>query len=363
MAITVALAGGGTGGHVFPALVIADTIRKSQPAARVIFVGTEHGLESRLVPRAGYPLDFVPARPLAGRGWSARLRGLATLARGTLRARRLLRRNQVHLVIGIGGYASFPVVAAALTLRIPTAILEPNARPGLANRVLGRFARAIFVDFEEATSGFPHQKVHRVGTPTRAIPSRRDSPGSPGIVRLLVLGGSQGARTLNRAMMASLEQLGERDGFRITHQTGSRQHDNVKHAYESRKVAADVVAFLDDVPARLSASDLVVARAGAGTIAEICAAGVPSILVPYPFAANDHQMANAQALERTGGCVVVPDREALVRLVKEIRALAQDSSRRRLIGLAAHQLSRPDAAEQIWKICSAWIPGARGTQA
>jgi UDP-N-acetylglucosamine--N-acetylmuramyl-(pentapeptide) pyrophosphoryl-undecaprenol N-acetylglucosamine transferase len=363
MAVNVVLAGGGTGGHVFPALALAEAIRKEEPIANVRFLGTESGLESRVVPEAGYPLDVVPARPVVGRSWIERLRALASLASGVLHARRLLRKLRSDVVIGVGGYASVPAVVAAVTLGIPTAILEPNARPGRANRILGRFARAVFVQFGEAASGFQAAKVHQVGTPVRAMPERTDRSPSADIVRLLILGGSQGARSINRAIIASLGALGERDGFRITHQTGERDLEEVRRAYGEAGGSAEIVPFLQDMPERLTRSDLVVARAGAGTIAELCAAGVPSILVPYPFAADDHQMANARALERVGGCLVVPDAVVLEQLGGEIRALAQDADRRRRIGDAARQLAAPDAAQQIWKICSAWISTAPGAVA
>jgi UDP-N-acetylglucosamine--N-acetylmuramyl-(pentapeptide) pyrophosphoryl-undecaprenol N-acetylglucosamine transferase len=360
MAVNVVLAGGGTGGHVFPALALAEAIRKEEPIANVRFLGTESGLESRVVPQAGYPLDVVPARPVVGRRWTERVQALGSLALGILHARRLLRRLRGDLVIGVGGYASVPAVVAAVTLGIPTALLEPNARPGRANRLLGRFARAVFVQFEEAASGFPAAKVHRVGTPVRAMPERTEPFPAVDTVRLFILGGSQGARSINRAIIASLDRLGERDGFRITHQTGERDLEEVQRAYREADVSAEVVPFLQDVPERLSRSDLVVARAGAASVAELCAAGVPSILVPYPFAADDHQMANARALERVGGCIVVPDAGVVEQLAGEIRGLAQDADRRRRIGDAAHQLAVPDAAEQIWKICSAWISAAPG---
>jgi UDP-N-acetylglucosamine--N-acetylmuramyl-(pentapeptide) pyrophosphoryl-undecaprenol N-acetylglucosamine transferase len=359
MALTVVLAGGGTGGHVFPAVALAETIRKCEPEAQVRFMGTSRGLEARIVRSAGYVLDLVPARPLLGQGLLAKLRGLAAIARGVVSARRVLRRVAPDLVLGMGGYASVPTVVAALSLRIPVGLLEPNARPGRANRWLGRFVRTVFVQFEEAERYFPKGKARRTGIPVREI-ARAQQPAEAGTVSLLVFGGSQGARSVNRAVTAGLDQLGERDGFRITHQTGEADLDFVKAAYADAGVRAEIAPFFDDLTERLGSADLVVSRAGASTVAEICMAGVASVLVPYPYAADDHQMANARALERVDGCRVVPDAVVANELAATVRALAQDPAKLRRMGDAAARLAAPAAAEQIWDACVEWIPRARG---
>lgn len=354
MALAVVLAGGGTGGHIFPALALADAIRKREPGVRVQFVGTEGGLETRHVPAAGYPLDLVPSRPVLGKGPLAALHGIVSLLRGVVHARRLLRQAQADLVIGVGGYASVPTVTAALLAGVPTALLEPNARAGRANRLLGRFARAVFVQFEEALGYFPRGRAHLLGFPVRAMP-RGNSGSSEDVLRLLVLGGSQGARSLNRAIAAVLDQLSERDGFRITHQTGAAHFEEVRTAYEQAGVRAELAPFYEDVPERLAQADLVVARAGAATVAELCMAGAPSILVPYPYAADDHQLANARDLERAGACLVIPDAELAQRLAPEVRALAADAPRRQRMAEAAAQRALPDAAERIWEMCRSWL--------
>jgi len=354
MALAVVLAGGGTGGHIFPALALAEVIRKREPGAHVVFVGTERGLETRHVRSAGYPLELVPSRPVLGGGPFSALLALGTLMRGIVHARRLLRRLNADLVIGIGGYASVPTVSAALLSRIPTALIEPNARAGRANRLLGRFARAIFVQFEEALSCFPRGRGQLVGFPVRAIP-RGNKQAPESVLRLLVLGGSQGARSLNHALMGILDQLSERDGFRITHQTGELDYEEVRAAYERAGVSAEIAAFFKDLPERLAHVDLVIARAGAATVAELCEAGLPSILVPYPYAADDHQMANARDLERAGACLVIPDAELGERLANEVRTLAQDAPRRRRMAEAATKRALPDAAERIWETCRGWL--------
>ena len=350
MALAVVLAGGGTGGHIFPALALADAIRRREPDVRVHFVGTEHGLEASHVRAAGYPLEFVASRPLLGRGAGAALRALYTLLRGMLQARRILRRLHAQLVIGVGGYASVPTVAAAALTRTPTALLEPNARPGRANRLLGRFSREIFVQFDEARGYFPRDRTHLLGYPVRTF-KRTEAAAPDGALRLLVLGGSQGAHSINRAMCGLLGQLDAAESFRITHQTGARDYEDVKTAYAQAGVQAEIAAFFDDVLERLDAADLVVARAGAATIAELCATGTASILAPYPYAADDHQMANARELERAGASLVLPDGELSEKLAPAIRALAADPDRRHRMAAAAAGRARPDAAERIWDRC------------
>jgi UDP-N-acetylglucosamine--N-acetylmuramyl-(pentapeptide) pyrophosphoryl-undecaprenol N-acetylglucosamine transferase len=355
MALVVLIAGGGTGGHVYPAIALADAIHKACPRAVVRLVGTERGLEARVVPAAGWPLELVSAQPVLGRGFADKLRALVALARGTVQAVRLLRRTGASLVIGVGGYASVPAVLAAALLRVPIGLLEVNARPGRANRLLGRFARGVFVQFDAAARYFPAGRCVRTGVPIRDIPEAR--PGDPSRVRLLVFGGSQGSRTLNRALTGALDQLAPRDGFRITHQTGPAHFDEVRAEYARAGVAADVAPFYDDLPERIAQADLVVSRAGAGTCAELCMAGVPSILVPLPLA-EEHQAANARALEEAGAAVVVRDDEAAARLPGEIRRLARDPELRRRMAAAAARHGQRDAAARIWSLCSAWVPQA-----
>ncbi len=367
MAIVVVMAGGGTGGHVFPALALADTIREREPRARVHFIGTERGIERRLIPNAGYPLDLVAARPVLGKGPVDLTRAALDTVRGFFRARKLLRAARADLVIGLGAYASFPTVAAAASLGLPIGLLQMDAQPGLANRILGRFARGVFVQFAETARRFAPGLARVTGIPVRRMPDtattvQRDSETEAGLVRLLVFGGSQGARSLNRAVLANLPSLDSRDGFRITHQTGSAELAAVRDAYQKAGVEADIEAFYDDMLERIAHSDLVVARAGISTIAELCAAGVASILVPHPHAAG-HQAANARVLEQAGGCVVIRDSELEARLADEVRGLARDPVRRRRMGEAAAAQSRSDAADHIWSICASWLePGPKGLE-
>jgi UDP-N-acetylglucosamine--N-acetylmuramyl-(pentapeptide) pyrophosphoryl-undecaprenol N-acetylglucosamine transferase len=360
MALVVVLAGGGTGGHIFPALALAEAIRKREPEAHVRFVGTARGLETRYVPTAGYALDLVPSAAVTGRGVVRGLLGLLVLARGTLRARRLLRDLDADLVIGVGGYASVPAVAAALTLGIPTALLEPNARPGRSNRLLGRYAKRIFVAFEDAIPFFPSGRALLTGRPVRAMP-RAMGRGNGGKLRLVVTGGSQGARAINRAVCAALPRLASVAGLEITHQTGAADLEECRAAYEAAGVHAELAAFFDDLPTRLARADLVVARAGS-TVSELCQAGVASVLVPYPFAADDHQLANARELERAGACVVVPDAELGARFEAELLALLGDRERRTRMGESALRRAKPHAAEEIWAHCRSLLGRTGGAR-
>jgi UDP-N-acetylglucosamine--N-acetylmuramyl-(pentapeptide) pyrophosphoryl-undecaprenol N-acetylglucosamine transferase len=353
MALVVVLAGGGSAGHVVPALALAEAILKADPETRVHFIGTRGGQEERLVPGAGYPLEAVPSRPVLGRSPLAMLRALVALARGVWVARRLLREMGAQLVIGTGGFASVPAVLAAVTRGIPTALIEPNARPGRANRLLGRFARRVCVQFEDALPYFPEGRALRLGFPVREIP--RGNGGSEDGLRVLVMGGSQGARSINRAWTAGLPRL--RD-LRITHQTGKLDYDEVRAAYDRAGLEAEVAPFYDDMPTRLAQTDLLVARAGASTIAELCMAGVASVLVPLPLA-DDHQLANARELERAAACAVVRNDQAPEILIDEVLRLASDPVARHRMAEAAAARAQPDAASRIWLNCRELARGAR----
>ena len=352
MALNVVIAGGGTGGHIVPALALAETIRKHEPGARVLFVGSPRGLETSMVPAAGFDLALVPSRQVLGRSPLAIAAALLVVARGTLKARPLLRQPRADLVIGVGGYASVPAVLAARTLGIPSALLEPNARPGLANRLLGRFARAVFVQFEDAIPWFPADRAILTGYPVREMPQPNGPPA--GRLEVVLTGGSQGARALNRAFVGALGRL-PTERLRITHQTGTAHADEVRAAYAEAGVEAEIAPFFDDLHARIARADLLVARSGASTCAELCASGCASILVPYPYHADDHQVANARELERSGAAVWLPEGELEARLADLLLALIGDDERRRRMGEAASRRARPDAARDIWTTCASWL--------
>ncbi len=364
-----AVAGGGPGGHVTPALAIAE-----QVAARgdeVFLLGSSHGLETRLVPDAGFELVALPARQVMGQGLVGRLRAAVSIAAGCFAARRVLRQRRPQVVVSVGGYASLPAVVAAASLGIPVALVEPNARPGRANRLMARFASRIFVHFPEAAALLSRQaddpRVLRPGIPLRralvaafGAQEKRRTPTLP--LRLLVFGGSQGARQINEIMMECASAL--RDGpFEVFHQTGEADRERVAAAYAEAGLQATVVAFERDMPSRYRESDIALCRSGALSVAELALAGLPSLLVPYPFAADDHQAANALALARVGAARVLPHRPLTAHDVMDaLSSLAASPDALVAMGEAARKLARPDAALRIVDACAALI-GRREEQA
>jgi UDP-N-acetylglucosamine--N-acetylmuramyl-(pentapeptide) pyrophosphoryl-undecaprenol N-acetylglucosamine transferase len=339
------LAGGGTGGHVIPALAIAHELKKSCQA-EILFIGTARGIENRLVPAAGYPLQLVRVGALKNVSLMTRLKTAFDLPRAVWEAGRMLNAFAPDVVIGVGGYASGPAMLAAVVKHIPTLAFEPNVVPGFANRVVARFVSAAAVHFEETAKYFRHARV--TGVPVRhaffEIAPKRD--GTP---TLLVFGGSQGAHAINQAMLRCLSVLQrEAPGIHILHQTGERDYNDAIAAYDSLTESAEVFKFIDDMPAAFARADLVVCRSGASTVAEIAAAGKPAVFVPFPRAADDHQRVNAEALARHGAAVVVEESKLEgVWLAETVAALLQDPSRLKKMSHAARELAHPNAARDI----------------
>ncbi|MGA2856707.1 MAG: undecaprenyldiphospho-muramoylpentapeptide beta-N-acetylglucosaminyltransferase [Candidatus Sulfotelmatobacter sp.] len=348
------LAGGGTGGHVIPALAIANELKKSY-SAEVLFIGTARGIENRLVPAAGYPLQLVRVGALKNVSLVTRAKTAFDLPRALWDAGRMLNQFAPNVVIGVGGYASGPAMLAAVVKHIPTLAFEPNVVPGFANRLVARFVSAAAVHFEETAKYFRHGEV--TGVPVRQaffeIPPKRD--GTPA---LLVFGGSQGAHAINEAMIRCLRVLQrEAPGIHILHQTGERDYNEALAAYQSLKEAAreaaprltfEVFKFIEDMPAAFARADLLVCRSGASTVAEITAAGKPAIFVPFPRAADDHQRINAEALANHGAAVVVEESKLEgVWLAETIAALLWDSPRLQRMSRAARELAHPNAARDI----------------
>jgi UDP-N-acetylglucosamine--N-acetylmuramyl-(pentapeptide) pyrophosphoryl-undecaprenol N-acetylglucosamine transferase len=289
------LAGGGTGGHVIPALAIAQELQRRYQA-EVLFIGTARGIENRLVPAAGFPLQLVKVGALNRVSLATRLRTALDLPRAIFAAAGMLNEFQPDVVIGVGGYASGPAMLAAILKHTPTLAFEPNLVPGFANRMVARFVSAAAVHFEQTAEHFRNAVV--TGVPVRPaffqIPKKAYSSGSP---TLLVFGGSQGARAINQAVIRSLPELTRRlPGLHMIHQTGEREYNEVQAAYAGTAISAEVHKFIDDMPAFFARADLVLCRSGASTVAEIAAAGKPAIFVPFPRAADDHQRRNAEAM-------------------------------------------------------------------
>ncbi len=340
------LAGGGTGGHVIPALAIARELKEAH-GAEILFVGTSRGIETRLVPAAGFNLELVEVGALKNVGLATRLGTLIGLPRAVVRSSRLLRAFQAGVVIGAGGYASGPAMLAAALGHIPTLAFESNVVPGFANRIIAPYVRAAAVHFEETARYFPHAVV--TGVPVRReffhLPPR--PAGSP--ATLLVFGGSQGAGALNRAVTGSLGPLRAAvPGLRIIHQTGPRDLEQVQAAYRDAGMDAQVSAFIDHMPEAFAAADLLLCRAGASTVAEVTAAGKPAIFVPFPRSADDHQLRNAEALARFGAGFLLPEGElSAEKLTVTVTALLRDRDRLLAMGAAACKLAHPDAAHRI----------------
>ena len=344
---TILVAAGGTGGHLYPGIAVADELKHRDPSLRVVFAGTPRGLESRIVSRAGYPLELLPILPLNGVGLGRTLLGLLALPWGLLCALRLVLRLRPVAVLGVGGYAGGPVALVAALLGVRTVILEPNAKPGFTNRVLRPFVDAAACAWEDARVFYGDKGV-LTGNPVRggfaALAAKTSGP----MKTVLVFGGSQGSRVLNEAMTRALSHLPGPERLRLVHQTGPAQREVVAAAYAQAGREANVVPYLDDMEGQFAAADLVVSRSGATTCAELQAAGKPAVLVPFARAADDHQRVNAQAMEAKGAAVMVEERSLTGEsLARTTLGLLQDEARLAAMGRAARSLSRPDAAARV----------------
>lgn len=345
------LAGGGTGGHLFPAISIAEEFLARDPGNEVVFAGTSKGLEARVIPDMGHPLELVSSGGMTGRG-ALRAAGAALAAcRGLVQSLGMMRRLRPDVVLGVGGYASGPVVLAAWLCRVPAAVCEQNSVPGITNRTLGRIARKVLVGFEECTRHFPAGKTAVVGNPVRRGILERASgnhrgPRAETRKTILVLGGSQGAHALNVSLPGALGILGE-SAVRVIHQTGPDDLADTAREYEGLGITAEVSGFIDDMASVYAGADLVVCRSGAGTVSELMVMGLPSVLVPYPFSAHGHQLSNARALERAGAAVVIEQGELSPESLAAVIAGLLAGDRLGEMGAAASRQARPGAAGEI----------------
>lgn len=357
------MAGGGTGGHLFPGLAVAAAFAEAVSGTQVAFAGTARGLEARVVPQRGYRLFTLPVMGLVGKGVLRRLLGLAVLPSALAAAAAVLREFRPDLVVGVGGYASAPVLFVAGLFRVPRVILEQNAVPGVTNRIFGPHVARVFLTFDAARARFKGGTFACPGNPVRAelLSAGRDKA-ADAPPHLLVFGGSQGARALNDAMLeAAPRLLADTPGLTITHQTGHADLERVRAAYEPLGRRATAVAFIDAMGEAYAAADLVVCRAGATTVAELTALGLPSVLVPYPHAAHDHQSANARLLAEAGAAVLLPQTELSgATLLKAAHDLLQNRGRLATMGAAAKALGRPDAAREIVAECLRLLPAGAG---
>jgi len=354
------IAGGGTGGHLFPGIAVAEEFLSRDPDNQVLFVGTERGIEARAVPAAGYRLELVPAAGIRGKGIVSQVRGGVMMLRGYARSRGLIREFMPDMVLGVGGYASLPMVLAARRKGVPAFIHEQNAIPGMTNRLLGRFVERVFITLAESSAYFPGSKTLLTGNPLRrqildavgpgdlepvtGAADRQKSAGED--FRLLVFGGSQGAHAINRAMADALPLLKSISGrLEITHQTGEREVGEIDSAYRRQGIRATVTPFIDDMAGAYQRSDLVICRAGATTIAEVTACGRPAILIPFPHAVDDHQRRNAEALLHKGACFMLLERDLSgEKLAGMIMQLNDDRELLRQTARLSSGMARLDAA-------------------
>lgn len=347
MRMKVMIAAGGTGGHIYPGIAVANEIMRRDPSSEVLFVGTSRGLETRIVPDNGFQLSLIHSAGLKSVGIKGTVKGVMTLPRSFVESRRLLREFRPSVVVGAGGYVSGPVLMMAVVMGIPTVVMDSNALPGFTNRRLAKFVDRAALTFNEALPYFG-KKGTVTGNPVRkeffgVKPKHRN-----GETSVLIFGGSQGARAINNAMIGALDHLnGTRETMHVVHQTGEADFDNVRIAYQEHGwETADVRPYISDMMAEFEKADILVCRAGATTCAEIAAAGKAAIMIPLPTAADDHQRKNAEAMQNAGAVkMLVQDQLTPESLASTLRELADSPDEIASMEKAARGLAREDAAE------------------
>lgn len=351
------IAGGGTGGHLFPGMAVAEEFLSRDQSYEVLFVGTGHGIEARAVPAAGYRIELITAAGIRGKGLFSQLKGATMMLYGYAQSRNILKSFKPDMVLGVGGYASLPMVLAAKGMQIPRYIHEQNAIPGMTNKLLARFANQVFITLEESAKFFPKEKTLLTGNPLRrqilnmvaADRCETSSSAPKPFFRLFVFGGSQGAHAINTAMVAALPHMEDLSGrLEICHQTGENDCAEIRAAYLKSEITSAVQPFISDMAAEYHKADLIICRAGATTIAEVTACGKACLFIPFPHAVDDHQRRNAEALLKKQACFMLLERELSgERLATMIRELMNNTETLRQTGEAAFGLARLDAARII----------------
>lgn len=344
------IAGGGTGGHLFPALAVAGAVRAMDPASEILFVGTEHGIEARIMPGTEFPIRFITARGMRSTGILNTLRGAVEAPLGVIQSLGVLREFQPTVVLGVGGYASGPTLAAAVLMRIPTAIQEQNSVMGTTNRLLSRFVDRVFLSWEDTEPAPPAETSVLVGNPVREdVLEEASSDTDNGRFHILIFGGSRGARSINLAVSENLDGLVPcASTISIRHQTGQGVADEIREKYEQAGLHAEVTEFITDMGPAYRWADLVVCRSGASSLAEITALGKAAVVIPYPYAIGDHQAKNAAVLASRGAVRVIPDADLKNgTLVREIRTLVEKPELLKTMAENSKKLGRPFAARAI----------------
>jgi UDP-N-acetylglucosamine--N-acetylmuramyl-(pentapeptide) pyrophosphoryl-undecaprenol N-acetylglucosamine transferase len=352
----IIIAGGGTGGHLFPALALTEAFKGRDPANEILLVGSQKGLETRLVAEAGHPRRTIEAVSLKGKSFWGKVRALIAVPKSLCQSWGLIHSFRPDIVLGVGGFASGPVVLAAWAMGYRTAIHEQNAFPGLSNRILGRFVDQTFISFAGSARHFPRQRSILTGNPIRKRIRQQAGEREGGMkseFTLFIFGGSQGAHRLNLAMTEALSDLREFKGrLQVIHQTGEKDYAEVQEAYRREGFMAEISPFIHDMDRAYTAADLVLCRAGASTLFELMAMGKPAILVPYPYAANNHQTLNAQTLVNAGAALLVANGDLSgAHLSRMLRQLFEHPEKLKEMGDRAAALAKPDAAETIVKLC------------
>lgn len=351
----VMLAGGGTGGHLFPGLAVAREFQKRDAKTAIVFVGTAQGIEFRVIPKEGFKLETLTVKGMKGRGLRGLLDALFGVPASVLRSLKLIAQFRPDCIIGLGGYASGPLLLAAKIKRVRCAIMEQNLRPGFTNRHLARWVDRVFTTYRDSAKSLPGANVVEAGNPVRwqKLPEvKRRAKFS-----LFVFGGSGGARRINFAVADALEKLTDlKDRIFVHHQTGQADYPAIKAKYEKLPFEAEVTPFIDKMDEAFAQADLVVCRSGASTVAELTVFGKAAILVPFPYAIYDHQRGNAEALQQQGAAEMILDQElSAERLAERVRFYFADRARLEKMAAAAKRLGRPDAAARIVDECYALV--------
>ncbi len=355
----VIIAGGGTGGHLFPGIALASFIQTKYPEAEIIFIGTEKGLEAKVIPRLGYKLKLISVRGFVGKSLNEKAKSILKLLKSISECKNIINSFSPDIVFGVGGYASLPMVFTASLKKIPTVILEQNTVPGLANKILSKFADAIAITYPETIDYFPKEKVYLTGTPIRSEILSGDRQKAleifgleEGRLTLLIFGGSLGARKINKAITEGLPYLIPlKDKIQIIHQTGEADYSWVSREYKNLSFKATILPFIYDMAEAYVLADLIVCRAGASTVAEVTALGKASILVPYPYAAYNHQEINARRLLSRGACEMILDRDLNGEIIsKKINKILTDAQIKKEMEMASLAFGKINASEKIVEI-------------
>jgi UDP-N-acetylglucosamine--N-acetylmuramyl-(pentapeptide) pyrophosphoryl-undecaprenol N-acetylglucosamine transferase len=358
--LCVVIAGGGTGGHLFPGIAVAQEFQNRNPASKITFVSTGNLLEKTVLSKTGYTLQTITAAGIKGLGVWNQVKSVAKIPGGILAANKILKNISPDLTIGLGSYSAGPVVFAAWLQRIPIVVQEQNILPGITNRILSRFADRVYISFKNTRSHMDPQKVYWTGNPVRreildsddSFEAIKDKASDVRAFTVLILGGSQGAHTINMAVIEALDHLGDTEQLHFVHQTGQADEKPVREAYSKSKISGRVQAFFDDMATQYGQADLIICRAGATTVAEVTALGKAVIFIPFPFAADNHQVLNAGSLSDEGAAEMLLEKDLNGRILSEkIKYYAAHPAELEKMSSRAKQFGKPDAARNIVDDC------------